>query len=265
MNFSAILMDLSATSRKTLIGKTIRLPLRLIPAHAKVRIIQGPLSGSRWIAGASVPACWLGTYEWEKQRRFCEVVRRGDVVYDLGANVGFYTLLASVLTGASGKVYSFEPSARNLRLLRSHLDLNHVGNVSVVEAAVSSNDGCAQFDLGPNPSMGHLTENLSKAVAVRTVALDTLVLSAQILPPNVIKCDIEGGEYDALMGARRMIEQYRPTIFLATHNDEVHARCCCLLTELRYGLTPLDRPSLEEAREILATAQLVPRREFVTT
>jgi FkbM family methyltransferase len=192
------------------------------------------------------------------------VVRRGDVVYDLGANVGFYTLLASVLAGADGKVYSFEPSARNLRLLRTHLELNHVTNVSVVDVAISSNDGCAQFDLGPNPSMGHLTQNRSNAVAVRTAALDTLVFSTQILPPSVIKCDIEGGEYEGLVGARRMIEQYRPTIFLATHGDEVHAKCCRLLTELRYELTSLDRESVEEASELLATDRRGPRHEPIT-
>ncbi|MGB7759240.1 MAG: FkbM family methyltransferase [Bryobacteraceae bacterium] len=246
-------MNFSAISPKTLVGKAIRLPLRLIPANARVRVIQGPLRGSRWIAGASIHGCWLGSYEWEKQRKFCEVVRRGDVVYDLGANVGFYTLLASVLAGADGKVYSFEPSPRNLRLLRTHLELNHVDNVSVVDVAVSSSDGCAQFDLGPDPSMGHLRQGQSNAIGVRTAALDTLVFSSQILPPSVIKCDIEGGEYEALMGARRMIVQYHPTILLATHGDEVHARCCRLLTELRYELTPLDRRPLEEAREILAT------------
>jgi len=247
-------MNFSSLRHKPFIGSLLQLPFRLIPATAQARIVQGPLRGKKWIVGSSIHGCWLGSYEHEKQRIFRSHVRSGDVVYDLGANVGIYTLLASVLTGPSGRVYSFEPVPRNLRFLQKHLELNRIANVNVMDLAISSNDGCGQFDLGHTPLTGRLLLSRPPNVLdVRTAALDTLVFSGQIPPPNVIKCDIEGGEAEALRGARRTLNQYRPTVFLATHGERVHAECCRILTELRYRLASLDALPVGESRELLAT------------
>lgn len=64
-----------------------------------VPVLQGSLRGRKWIVGSSNHGCWLGSYEWKKQRLFTRTVSSGDVVFDIGAHVGFYTLLASVLVG----------------------------------------------------------------------------------------------------------------------------------------------------------------------
>ena len=82
-----------------------------------------------------------GSFEYSKQRVFSAVVRRGYTVFDLGAHVGFYSLLASTLVGAEGRVVSFEPVPRNLSFLRQHLALNKIENCSVWEVAVGSLDG----------------------------------------------------------------------------------------------------------------------------
>jgi len=247
-------MRLSDISDRTLIGQALRLPLRLIPKEAQVRIVRGPLRGKRWIAGSSNHGCWLGSYEHAKQRAFATAIRRGDTVYDLGANVGFYSLLASAFVGSEGRVFSFEPVPRNLSFLRRHLELNQVTNCSVFDVAISSSDGQANFDIGPNPCRGHLTTERQTALTVLTVTLDSLVGSGKLPPPNVMKCDIEGGEYDALTGARDTLAKYLPNIFLATHGPEVHVQCCKLLTSLGYKLTPLDDLPLNASSEILAAA-----------
>ena len=239
----------------SLVGKVLRLPLRMIPSGTPVPILRGPMRGKRWIVGSSNHGCWLGTYEHSKLKLISESIRRGDVVYDLGANVGFYSLLASVLVGSDGWVFSFEPAPRNLGLLRRHLDLNLVKNCSVFDVAVSNSDGTARFDFGPDHHMGHLAEDSENTVSVRTVALDNLVMSGQIKPPNVIKCDIEGAEFDALTGAAGTLSKYAPVIFLATHGPKVHQQCCTLLADLAYQLTPLDYPSLQDASEIIAVPQ----------
>jgi FkbM family methyltransferase len=183
---------------------------------------------------------------------FSTMIKRGDVVYDLGANVGFYSLLASVLVGPDGRVFSFEPAPRNLGFLRRHLELNRVRNCSVFEVAVSGSNGTARFDFGPHFHMGHLAGDSENSISVRTVTLDNLIASGQIKPPNLIKCDIEGAEFDALTGAADTLSKYAPAIFLATHGPKVHQDCCALLTGLAYQLTPLDAPSLNDASEILA-------------
>src|SRR5947208_793716 len=100
---------------RRLLAKLVRLPLRLIPSQSIVRIRSGDLRGWRWIVGSSTNGCWLGTYESHMQRLFREHIGPGSTVFDIGANVGFFTLLASKLAGEAGRVYAFEPLPRNLR------------------------------------------------------------------------------------------------------------------------------------------------------
>jgi FkbM family methyltransferase len=246
-------MNFSAVSSRTVLGRLLRSPLGLIPANALIPIFQGPLRGKQWIAGSSSHGCWLGSYEYAKHKAFSAEVRRGDSVYDLGANVGFYSLLASSLVGPEGRVSSFEPAPRNLEFLRRHLAFNGITNCSVWDAAVGSSKGTAHFDLGPNRSMGRLTSDSRSTLNVRIVTIDGLVASGELPPPNLMKCDIEGGEYDALAGASETLLKHGPTIFLATHGPEVHRRCCTLLTDLHYRLAPLDKLPLDQTSEILAT------------
>lgn len=250
-------MNFSGVSDRTSFGRLLRSPLRLIPPSARIPVMQGPLRGRRWIAGSSNHGCWLGSYEYAKQRAFSAAIKRGYTVYDLGANVGFYSLLASVAAGPEGRVFSFEPVPRNLQFLRRHLELNQVTNCSVWDVAVGRFEGTANFDVGPNYSMGRLTLESDGTLNVRIVTLDRLVASGKLPPPNVIKCDIEGGEYDALVGASGILVKHGPAVFLATHGPEVHQRCCRLLADLQYRLTPLDERSLDETSEVLAIRQKV--------
>jgi FkbM family methyltransferase len=246
-------MNFSGIKTSTVAGKLLRWPLRLVPRTAHVPIVQGPLRGKKWIVGSSNHGCWLGSYEYEKQMAFCQEVRKGSVVYDLGANVGFYSLLASTLAGKEGQVFSFEPSPRNLHYLSKHIELNRIANCRIFDMAVSSSDGVAQFYLDPNPAEGRLIQGRQKhTVQVKTVKLDTLVFSRGTAPPDLLKCDIEGGEYEALKGAEETLRQFAPVIFLATHGPEVHRHCCELLGSLGYELLPLDNSSLSEATEIIA-------------
>ena len=195
-------MNFSGISNETFLGRALRLPLRMIPNSMPMRVLQGPLRGKKWIAGSSNHGCWLGTYEYSKQKAFAAAVRRGDVVYDLGANVGFYSLLACVLAGPEGRVFSFEPVPRNVALLRKHLRMNRATNCTVIEAAVGGSEGIAQFDVSSEASMGHLTGEAESGLAVRVVTLDGMVSSGQLPPPNVVKCDIEGAEFDLLDSPR---------------------------------------------------------------
>ena len=100
--------------------------------------------------------------------------------------------------------------------------------------------------------MGRLTSASIDPLIVRTVNLNTLIEFGQVPPPNLIKCDIEGGEYHALTGANRILSTYRPKIFLATHGSQVHQQCCQLLMEFDYELSSLDKQPLGSTSEVLA-------------
>ena len=108
------MIDLSSVSYKSVMGKCLRFPLALIPQKVVLRILQGELRGMKWIKGSSTNGCWIGTYELNKQKLFYNTIQPGNIVYDLIAHVGFYTLLAAKAVGEYGRVFSYEPLHRNL-------------------------------------------------------------------------------------------------------------------------------------------------------
>jgi FkbM family methyltransferase len=244
-------MNFSGIPNASIVGKLLRAPLKLIPPSTVVPILQGPLRGKKWIVGSSTNGCWFGSLEYDKQQRFKAIVASGNVVYDLGANVGFYTLLASVLVGKSGHVYAFEPLARNIAYLRRHLAMNNIENCTVVEAAVAASEGYSRFDPSPAHTTAHLAETGQEIV--RTLNLDPLVSRGEILPPDVVKIDIEGSELQALEGFQQTITKYRPTIFLATHGAELHKACLEFFIKCDYGLESLTSKSFELTDEVLAS------------
>jgi FkbM family methyltransferase len=239
-------MQLSATSipDTTPIGRLLRLPLRLIGPSTVVRVLRGPLRGKRWIAGSAVHGCWLGTYERTKITRFAALLSAGDVVFDLGANVGLYSLLAALRVGYTGQVIAFEPLARNLQYLRAHLQLNDVHNVTVVQKAVSDRTGSALFREAQSASMGCL--NGGGTLAVQTITLDDFLRSGAPAP-QCIKIDVEGAEGNVLAGGQETLAKHCPIVFVATHARSLHERCVDELRVHGYVCEEIERPDLDSS------------------
>lgn len=243
-------MNFSAISPRTSLGRALRAPLRWIPSEACFPILQGRLRGKKWIVGSGQHGFWLGSYEWKQQSVFEKLVEPASIVFDIGAHVGFYTLLASVLVGPAGRVFAFEPVPANIRYLRRHLDLNNIKNVTVIEAAIADRRGSACFDLGPSRSMGHFSSD--GRLQVETLALDDLLSTGKLPVPDHIKIDVEGAEVMVLSGAKRVLAEFRPTLYLSTDTGDTHKQCCRLLASLGFELQPIDGKNLDEAYEILA-------------
>lgn len=211
---------------RSALGKAIRLPLRLVPKLTPLPILSGPLAGKRWLSTSGTHGCWLGTYEAPLQRLLADALRPGDVFYDIGANVGFFSLLASQRVGA-GRVIAFEPLPANLELLRRNLALNGADNVSIVDAAVADTSGRARFTVGGSASQGALAD---EGIEVAVVALDELDLP----PPTVMKIDVEGAESRVLAGAVRLLTHHRPVIFLSSHGFRQYDACTRFLEGVGY-------------------------------
>jgi FkbM family methyltransferase len=221
------------------LGSTIaHRALSAIPHGVVVPILSGPLRGSKWITGALRHACWLGRYEPERQIELTRLVRPGDVVLDIGANVGFYTLLAAKLAGPSGRVFAFEPLADNVAMLRRHLEVNRVATVEVVEAAVAAASGTRRFTTGEYHATGQLTETGGQAVQV--VSLDELHASGRLPRVDVMKVDVEGAELEVLQGAARVIEEFRPVVIMELHNPEMDRECPAFLRARGYHIEPVE-------------------------
>lgn len=209
----------------------LRLPLRLIRRSDAVRILSGPLRGQRWIPASGTDGCWVGTYERESQRVFLDHVKPTDVVFDIGANVGFFTLLAAKL---AKRVYAFEPLPRNLEYLRRHLAMNKIGNAEVLPLAVAASTGTARFAVAEHPAMGGLGRGGD--LEVETDTLDRLVTEGRIQNPDFMKIDVEGAEHDVLRGAATVLRETKPIIFLSAHGWQQHELCSALLAAAGYKI-----------------------------
>ena len=246
-----MMINLSRVPNESIIGMVMRLPLRLIPPSTVFYIIQGKLKGKKWIVGSSTHGCWLGTYEYKKQIFFSKMIKEGSIVYDIGAHVGFYTLLSSSLVGPKGKVFSFEPSPRNIHYLKQHLRLNGCDNVRIIEAAVTDKDGIAFFEECTPSLLGHISINGN--LKVKTLSLDSLFLKGEIPVPDYIKIDAEGSELLILAGAKNILTNYNPMLILSIHSPELYNGCYEFLKFLNYDLQSLDEnKDVNNAYELLA-------------
>jgi len=204
------------------------------------------MRGFRWAFGSGNPGYWLGSYKLTKQKKLMEFLKEGAVFYDLGAHVGFFTLLASCLVGDHGQIVAFEPNPENVKFLNKHIEWNQRKNVTVIEAAIGDQtqlvcfDPCLTRATGAVCSTGRMT--------VQMLTLDYLYKQAKIPAPQVIKIDIEGSECMALEGGRKLISERRPIILVSTHGEEALEGCVSLLREFDYRLDCVG----DEPEEIIA-------------
>ncbi|MDD5431446.1 MAG: FkbM family methyltransferase [Candidatus Omnitrophica bacterium] len=147
-------------------------------------------------------------------------LKSGMSFVDVGAHVGFYTLLAAGIVGEKGNVYSFEPSFATFSRLNDHIVLNGYKNVTYFNAAVGENNlqknvysivnGNSGMDtLSPNRSSGVKLENTCKVVS-----LDGMIFGKKINMPNFVKVDAEGSELEIIKGAKKVILADNPPQFI---------------------------------------------------
>jgi FkbM family methyltransferase len=220
-------------------------------AHsALVPILGGKLRGLFWapFSGGKLLRILLGTYEREQTELFVRHIRPGDVVFDVGAHVGYYTLLSARLLAGEGRVVSFEPDPGNVFFLRRHVAANRLKLACVYEAAVGAFQGTVKFSAGTGSGTGHLAED--GRIDVRICRLDDVV-AEQGANPTHIKIDVEGAELQVLQGGRETLIRARPIIFLSTHGSDVHAACRQFLSELGYRFHPILGDDVDRSPELL--------------
>jgi FkbM family methyltransferase len=160
------------------------------------------------------------------------LVRASDTVLDVGAHIGFYTLLLARLVGPSGRVFSFEPDPSNFALLQQNVVLNSYANVSLYNFALSNRSGTVQLHLCSDNAGDHRiwqAPEARRSVAVPMVVLDDFLAntSSRI---QLIKMDIQGAEGAALDGMKALIRR-QPQITLITEFWPFGMRGCGTSTE----------------------------------
>ena len=195
-------------------------------------IKAGPLVGYKWIP-SSGSRFLRGIYEPEKTEALCKIVARGDIVLDIGAHVGYFSVLMSSLVGPTGKIFSFEPRGINYTFLKKHLSKNNCSNVHVIKAAVGNTIGTAYMDTRTGTGTGKLHE--AGNLAVKIISVDGFYREfPQYPPPSFMKIDVEGAEFEVLKGAEHTIRKFKPRIVLATHSRQLDLECSQWLTLIGY-------------------------------
>lgn len=212
-------------------------------------IADGPGSGLLIDVGGSNPAYATGTNESPVQAAFPELLAPGGVLFDVGANIGFFSLIGGRIVGHEGTVVAFEPGPDNLPVLRANAARNGMDNVVVEPLAVSDRDGTAELALAEY-SGGHSLVADSvvpvDTITVTTITLDTFVGDGGTPAPDVVKIDVEGAELAVLRGMVGLLTDCGPAVVLeldaATrqeHDDRLRM-VQSFLARFGYGMRQLD-------------------------
>jgi FkbM family methyltransferase len=187
-----------------------------------------------------------GTLEPPVQEALRRLLAPGAVFYDVGANIGFFTILGARLVGPQGRVVAFEPVPACARAVARNIAINGFENADVREQAVGAAGGRERLLVVGEASWSHLAStgrhaDVRDELDVAVVAIDDLVGAGAIPPPDVVKIDTEGAELQALAGMRATIERHRPAIVCELH--DTNEPFAALMDELGYTTTNLDGPA----------------------
>ncbi|MGE5802056.1 MAG: FkbM family methyltransferase [Gemmatimonadota bacterium] len=229
---------------------------RVLPPLA-YPVVRGPLRGKRFILRAAAGAgggasVYINGVEPRTMKALLAILGPAQIVFDIGANIGYYTLLASQQVGPSGRVLAFEPLVRNLAYLHRHCVLNHAHNVTIVPVACAEESSIERFAVGADCATGHLSSESTGhrgTLIVATTAVDDVV-SETGLTPDVMKVDVEGAEERVLLGAAKTLSRARPVLLLSTHSPSLRRACTDYLLRLGYR-TPSICDEVEGNTELL--------------
>ncbi len=230
----------------------------------EVTITAGALQGARMLLDLQTEkAYWLGTYETDLQTAIQDWVTPGMTAYDVGANIGYLSLMLARAVGKTGQVFAFEALPANFERLQKNLALQypvssiqysvfsnqypvtsnqHPTPICAIHAAVVDAAGQVRFHLHRSTGMGKAAgsagrkEEYTGHITVPGISLDHFVFELGNPAPDVVKMDIEGGEVLALPGMRRVLAEARPLLFLELHGQQAAATAWQLLTGSGYHL-----------------------------
>lgn len=167
---------------------------------------------------------FLGAYEPLELNFLKNALNEGNTVIDIGANIGVHALVAAKKVGKSGNVISFEPFPKNNELIQRNIELNDAINVQLVNFAITdSSKSITLFynEAEENQGMASSFATVfSQSEKVEGTSLDDFLNAHPVDCIDLIKLDIEGGEYLALLGMEETLKRFTPTLLLEL-DDEI--------------------------------------------
>ena len=172
----------------------------------------GKQSGSRGI--------YIYRENYELLLKNCHtLIKKDDIVLDVGANQGIFTVAFSKLTGPNGKVLSIEPFDKMVKLIKSNILINSLANIKILTTVVSDKEGSESLDFGGGIVSASIVRNFSKnsKIAIKATTIDTITKDFNKI--NFIKLDIEGAELKALNGAKQTLHNDKPILSIEVDSN----------------------------------------------
>lgn len=237
-----------------------------IPKIGKLRI-RLRRNRSLWLR----PPLTLEGYPLAAMKAF---TRPGDVVWDVGANLGLYARWL-VQHLKAGQVCSFEPMSENLPELRHNVELGGIADrVTIIPWAISDVDGEVEFQVDDMQSASGAVNSVYEGAASRARSaiglppkmervigrtVDSILQARELPPPDVMKIDIEGAERMLLDGGSKFFEEASPRLLIETHGGKVSRQCLEFLFERNYHVAAFVPETWAPSRHMRLTPDMVPR------
>ncbi len=242
-------------------------PLERVLLRGELNVLGGIGSGMHlggasfapW--GAQAYAVLTGTHELQVQEALRRSVGAGDVVWDVGANIGALSLVAARMVGPTGRVIAVEPQAGCAAAIRANAARNDLGWIEVREVAATDHSGDVALNVVDDTLWTRLAsvgehELQTERVVVAGSALDDL----DAPPPTLVKIDVEGAELEVVAGMRRVLDEAQPVVVCEMHGR--NREFCAAMHEAGYDVLNLDGPEPVEEAWVNVHALCVPRRRL---
>lgn len=167
-----------------------------------------------------------GYYEYAETGFWKNLVKGKKVVFDVGSNIGYYSLLASKNMHRDALIYAFEPVSHTFSRAKFNIELNGIKNILLHRIALSDKDGFLDINVGNEENWGMSSINThnylsNKSEKVESLKIDTFVKQNKIEQIDAVKVDIEGSEFFLLKGMTHVLDHFRPVILMEVLDEHL--------------------------------------------
>lgn len=244
-----------------------------------VEVKSGYAKGAKLLMPSDIPVSFVsmveGTYEESVIKKLQEHTSlEGKTVWDVGAHFGYQSFSFASAVGTTGKVVAFEPNPHNVETFKKNLKLNPslAERITLFEYALSDTNEALSFNISKSPydsttAGGHLSSVTPplpdssyidfSTIKIKAITSDTLISENTVLPPDIMKIDVEGAELQVLTGALQLLKSRKPILVIEIHSLLMMFYIQELLKNSSYALKIIDEEEERFTKTILALPQAV--------